>query len=70
MTSIPTCTLLMPGQLGLGSRECYPTPQRVTLPPPVSVGQEGVEVAAVVCGSDCSLLLTSTGQLLAAGNNR
>jgi hypothetical protein len=58
------------GQLGLSSHDSYSTPQRVALPPPLSVGQEGVKVAAVCCGSDCSLLITSTGRLLAAGNNR
>ena len=66
MINFPTSSLS--GQLGLGSHDSFTTPQKVCLPP--SFLTDGHRVSSVCCGSDCSLLLTSSGRLLAAGNNR
>ena len=53
------------GQLGLGAgTEKTPTPTKVRLPPgsktPVSA----------CCGSDCSIIVTESGQTLASGVNK
>ncbi len=51
------------GQLGLGADCDQHSPRKVQVPvesPP----------ARACCGVDCSLVITESGQLLAAGNNR
>lgn len=52
------------GQLGLGSHDQHHTPQLVTLPP-----GDFVPVLAC-CSSDCSIIVTNSGQILATGANK
>ena len=52
------------GQLGVGDHESYFTPRKVKLPAGTSTP------VAVCCGPDCSVLVTSSGELLASGSNR
>ncbi|XP_028398483.1 serine/threonine-protein kinase Nek9-like isoform X3 [Dendronephthya gigantea] len=49
------------GRLGVGSEEDYATPQKVN--PPTD------KIKAVYCSADGSLLLTTSGRVLAFGNN-
>ncbi|XP_063124741.1 serine/threonine-protein kinase Nek8 isoform X3 [Rattus norvegicus] len=51
------------GRLGLGTRESHNCPQQVPMVP-------GQEAQRVVCGIDCSMILTSPGRVLACGSNR
>lgn len=52
-----------PGQLGVGDHKSYATPRKVKLP-------AGHTPSSVSCGSDCSIIITSSGQLLASGHNK
>ncbi len=53
------------GQLGLGdSTEKTATPTKVRLPSGTS------SPTCVCCGSDCSIIITETGQMLASGVNK
>ncbi|XP_061418169.1 serine/threonine-protein kinase Nek8 isoform X1 [Lethenteron reissneri] len=51
------------GRLGLGNQELHLCPQPVAVPPPY-------EPCTAHCGIDCSMILTSSGRLLACGSNR
>ena len=51
------------GQLGIGDRKSYATPRKVKLP-------EDHTPSTVCCGPDCSIVITSSGQVLASGQNK
>ena len=51
------------GQLGVGDHKSYATPCKVKLPADHTP-------SAVSCGPDCSIIITSSGQLLASGYNK
>ena len=57
-------TICISGQLGVGNHESYSTPRKVRLPSSASLP------VTVCCGPDCSMLVTSSGQLLASGSNK
>ena len=60
--NILTCWYTYAGQLGHGTRNPQSTPKMAALPP------GGVPVS-VCCSTDCSILVTSSGGVLATGNN-
>lgn len=51
------------GRLGLATQDCHNCPQQVSLP-------VDFEAQRVLCGIDCSMIISSQHQLLACGNNR
>ena len=51
------------GQLGIGSSDNHCSPQPVSLP-------NGVLPQHVFCGSDCSMVISTRGAVLATGCNR
>lgn len=53
----------LPGRLGLGSSSSHATPQQVVIPSPHNA-------SSVHCGTDCSVILTQEGVVLACGSNR
>ena len=63
MATSTSCVCIIPGQLGVGGHNSYATPRKVKLP-------ANHTPAAVSCGPDCSIIITSTGQLLASGHNK
>ena len=56
-------SLPLSGQLGIGSSDNHCSPQPVSLP-------NGVLPKHVFCGSDCSMVITTRGAVLATGCNR
>lgn len=71
-------SMLFPGRLGVGTRTTQLHPQPVELPDNYGTGENGQlvrqlkmgQVVGLAAGEDSSILITSSGQLLAAGSNR
>lgn len=51
------------GRLGLASQDCHNCPQQVSLPADFGAQR-------VLCGIDCSMIISTQHQILACGNNR
>ncbi|KTG06724.1 hypothetical protein cypCar_00017404 [Cyprinus carpio] len=51
------------GRLGLATHDCHNCPQQVSLP-------ADFEAQRVLCGIDCSMIISTQHQILACGNNR
>ncbi|XP_037533789.1 serine/threonine-protein kinase Nek8 [Nematolebias whitei] len=51
------------GRLGLGTQDTHNCPQQVCLP-------AEFEAQRVVCGVDCSMIISSQGSIMASGSNR
>lgn len=51
------------GQLGTGTQESYCTPQPVELP-------LGLKVKKLICGPDCSMVITHRQTVFATGSNK
>ncbi len=51
------------GRLGLAAQDCHNCPQQVSLP-------ADFEAQRVLCGIDCSMIISTQHQILACGNNR
>lgn len=55
--------LCLTGRLGLATLDCHNSPQQVSLP-------ADFEAQRVLCGVDCSMIMSTQHQILASGNNR
>ncbi len=51
------------GRLGLAAQDCHNCPQQVSLP-------TDFDAQRVLCGIDCSMIISTQYQILACGNNR
>ena len=51
------------GQLGTGNNNSYYTPQQVIVSGDASI-------KSIVCGTDCSVIVTNKGNILGCGSNR
>lgn len=64
--SLPYCrvsALVLKGRLGLGTQDTHNSPQQVCLP-------VEFEAQRVVCGVDCSMIISAHFSILACGSNR
>lgn len=57
------CDTLFAGRLGLGNLDSYNSPQQVSVP-------ADFEAQNVLCGVDCSMIISTQQQILACGSNR